>query len=643
MSLPAFGLRRSARLAPEFTGLLTSSSRVLVAAGVFSGLINLLALSSSLYMLQVYDRVIPSHSIATLVGLSVGMLVLFSAHGVLDVIRAKLMSRVAIEIDRKLRDRVMGLVLWLPLKAGGTVDAMQPVRDLDQIRSFAGSGGPVALFDMPWMPVYLILVWVLHPWLGILATIGAVLLIGMTLLTDLRGRDPTRDAVVSGALRQQMVEMHRRNAAAIRAMGMTGRVLRRWDKANEQFLADQTAATDVIGTYGSVSRVFRLLLQSAVLGLGAYLVIIGQATGGVMIAASILVSRALAPIEIAIANWRGFMGARQSVERLSHQLLADPERHSPIPLPKPSERLDVEAVWIAPPGQQRTIVNGAHFTLKKGSAVGIIGPSASGKSTLVRGIIGAWPIARGAVRLDGASLDQWAPDELGANIGYLPQEFELLDGTVAENISRFEPDAPSEVLIAAAQQAGVHDMIVHIAGGYEARIGEGGTALSAGQRQRIALARALYRDPFIVVLDEPNSNLDKEGELALDKAIQNVRKRGGIVIVVAHRPEVLANVDYLLVMKPGTQPVFGTKEEVHSQLVAQRGDGQRREAPAANALLPPAMSNTDDKTPSQAPSASSQSQNAAPPSSQSPPSSTTHTLRPGSSGGNRLIIIPEDT
>ena len=573
MNFPEFGMRKhTQKIAPEILATLAKCRGVFVSAGIFSGLINMLALSGSIYMLQVYDRVIPSHSVATLIGLSIAMLLLFVAYGVLDVIRTRLMSRIGIRIDRALRSRVMSLVLLLPLRAGASADAVQPVRDLDQIRGFMASAAPIALFDFPWIPFYLALVWLLHPWLGILATCGALVLVVMTILTELRGRAPTRDMSQSGAARMQIADSGRRNAAAIRSMGMAGRVGQMWSEANERFLADQTVATDVVGYYGAISRVLRLILQSAVLGLGAYLVIIGEGSGGVMIASSILVSRALAPIEIAIANWRGFISARQSASRLSAMLRAQPEQALPLPLPKPVASLHVEGLWVAPPniqqsGQQATpVVFNATFQLAKGSGVGVIGPSASGKSSLARALIGAWPVLRGTVRLDGAALDQWAPDELGRHIGYLPQEIELLDGTVAQNIARFEPGAPSEAVIDAAKQAGVHDMIVRLSNGYETRIGEGGTALSGGQRQRVALARALYRDPFLVVLDEPNSNLDREGDEALEAAILSVRRRDGIVILIAHRPTALGGVDHILLMQSGQPPTFGSKEEMYRKM-----------------------------------------------------------------------------
>lgn len=543
----------------------------LIGSGIFSGLINMLALTSSLYMLQVYDRVIPSHSVPTLIGLSIVMLLLFAAYGVLDVVRTRIMSRIGVRIDRELRDRVLGIVMELPLRTRGGGDGLQPVRDLDQIRNFMSGAGPVALFDLPWMPFYLGLVWIMHPWLGMLGLAGALVLLALTALTELRSREPTRAASKSSAARQSFGEATRRNAEAIRALGMGGRITRLWSGLNEKCLVDQVGASDVTAVYGSMSRVMRLLLQSAILGLGAYLVIIGQASAGVMIAASILISRALAPIEIAIANWRGFVGARQSAERLQELFKRIPERAESLALPAPVERLDVEALWVGAPGQQRPIVQNMAFALTRGAGLGIIGPSASGKSTLVRALVGAWLPMRGSIRLDGAALEQWSPDGLGVHIGYLPQDIELFDGTVAQNIARFDPDAGAQAIISAAKQAAVHEMILRLPDGYETAIGEGGAALSAGQRQRVALARALFGDPFLVVLDEPNSNLDAEGDTALTSAIGSVRRRGGIVIVVAHRPSALAGLDQLLVMNGGTTQAFGPKDEVLRKAVQPVG------------------------------------------------------------------------
>lgn len=546
----------------ELADAIKGSKSALVGVAVFSGLINLLALTSSIYMLQLYDRVIPSHSVPTLVGLTILMLVLYAGYGVLDMVRTRVMSRIGMRIDRGLRERVFSLVLTLPLRTRGQSDGLQAVRDLDQVRGFLAGAGPIALFDMPWMPFYLGLVFLLHPWLGLLGLAGTVVLIGLTILTEIRSRAPTRSASASASARQLLGEAGRRNAEAVHALGMSARLTRLWSGLNETYLTHQLGGSDVAARYGTISKVLRLVLQSGVLGLGAYLVIIGQATGGVMIAASILISRALAPIEVAIANWRGFLAARQSAERLGKLLISLPERTDSMKLPKPSKGLQVEGLWIAAPGQHQSIVQNISFALEKGAGLGIIGPSASGKSTLARALAGAWAPLRGSIRLDGAALDQWEPDDLGLHLGYLPQDIELFDGSVALNIARFDTEAPPEAIIAAAEAAGIHDMIVRLPYGYETKIGEGGAALSAGQRQRVALARALYGDPFLVLLDEPNSNLDAEGDAALTQAIQSVRARGGIAIVIAHRPSALAGLDQILVMGNGQAQAFGPKDEV---------------------------------------------------------------------------------
>ncbi len=551
-----------AALRSELRAALARCRGAFVGVAVFSALINILALTSALYMLQVYDRVIPSHSTATLIGFTILMLILYAGYGVLDTVRMRVMSRIGLRIDRSLRERVFSLVLTMPLRTVGRGDGLQSVRDLDQIRGFLSSTGPIALFDLPWMPFYLLLVFLLHPWLGLLGLAGALILAGLTVLTEVKGRDPARMAASSAAARHTLGEAGRRNAEAIRALGMTGTLSRRWSSLNEDYLGVQLGASDTASTYASISKVLRLVLQSGVLGLGAYLVIVGQASGGVMIAASILISRALAPVEIAIANWRGFLTARQGAGRLTALLDLLPERADTMSLPKPAKSFQVEGLWVGPPGQQRAIVQNVSMALEKGAGLGIIGPSASGKSTLARALVGVWAPMRGAIRLDGAALDQWAPDELGSYIGYLPQDIELFDGSVAQNISRFDPDASPGAIIAAAEAAGVHDMIVRLPEGYDTKIGESGAALSAGQRQRVALARALFGDPFLVVLDEPNSNLDVEGDTALTNAILSVRARGGIAIVIAHRPSALAGVDQVMVIGAGSVQAFGPKDEV---------------------------------------------------------------------------------
>jgi ATP-binding cassette subfamily C protein len=364
-----------------------------------------------------------------------------------------------------------------------------------------------------------------------------------------------------------LAEASRRNAEALVAMGMAGRIAARWSAANRQYMHSQQEASDLGGGLGAISKVLRMMLQSGVLAVGAYLVIHQEASAGIIIAGSILSARALAPVDLAIANWKGFIAARQSWERLNRLLTISPARSAPMQLQTPSQRLTVEAVSASPPGVPKIVVQDIALELEAGQGLGIIGPSGSGKSSLVRLLVGVWQPVRGNVRLDGAALDQWSPDALGRHVGYLPQDVELLSGTVAENIARFEPNPDNEAVIAAAKAVGVHDLIVRLPAGYDTPIGEQGSALSAGQAQRVALARAVYRDPFLVVLDEPNSNLDAEGEEALTRAILGVRERMGIVIVVAHRPSAIAGVDRLLMMNQGKAQAIGPKDEVLSKVL----------------------------------------------------------------------------
>jgi ATP-binding cassette subfamily C protein len=444
---------------------------------------------------------------------------------------------------------------------------VQPLRDLDQVRTFLSSQGPTALFDFPWMPIYLAICFAFHLWIGVAALVGAIIMIVLTMTTEVLARGPIKAATVSAVLRNAHAETSRRNAELLVALGMTGQMRDRWSAANSQYMASQQAASDVTGGLSAVSKTFRMMLQSGVLGIGAYLVIHQEATGGIIIASSILTARALAPIDLAIANWRGFVAARQGWDRLNKLLALLPALDAPMALPAPTTSIVVEMASAAPPGEQRLVVQDVNFTLKSGSGLGIVGPSASGKSSLARMLVGVWELARGRICIDGAALTQWSPEMLGRHLGYLPQDVELLAGTVAQNISRFEPNAPPAAIIAAAKAAGVHELVLNLSGGYEANVGEQGRALSAGQQQRIALARALYRDPFLVVLDEPNSNLDGEGEKALTKAILGVRARGGIVIVVAHNPSAVAGVDFLLIMGQGRQQTFGPKEEIFHKLM----------------------------------------------------------------------------
>jgi ATP-binding cassette subfamily C protein len=423
------------------------------------------------------------------------------------------------------------------------------------------------LFDLPWIPLYLAICFAFHPLIGFTALAGAIILIALTLVTEILMRAPTKAATEAAIVRNGLAEASRRNAEALISMGMAGRIAARWSEANRQYMRSQQEASDLGGGLGSTSKVLRMVLQSGVLAVGAYLVINQEASAGIIIAGSILSARALAPVDMAIANWKGFVGARQSWQRLNNLLTVMPAMAVPMQLQPPVRRLTVESVSASPPGVPKIVAQDIAFELEAGQGLGVIGPSGSGKSSLARLLVGVWQPVRGKVRLDGAALDQWAPDALGRHIGYLPQDVELLAGTVAQNIARFEPEPDNEAVIAAAKAVGVHDLIVRLPSGYDTPIGEQGSALSAGQAQRIALARAVYRNPFLVVLDEPNSNLDSEGEEALTRAILGVRERGGIIVVVAHRPSAIAGVDRLLMMSQGRVQAIGPKDEVLSKVL----------------------------------------------------------------------------
>lgn len=553
--------------ASELRATLRLSRRAFAGVGLFSAGVNILALTGSVYMLQLYDRVLPAHSVPTLVGLTLIMLLLYAGFGVFDFLRSQVLSRIGVRVERALRGRVFSAVLLKPLRSANSTDSLQPVRDLDQVRGFLSGPGPTAFLDLPWLPFYLGLVWFLHPLLGLLGTAGSIVLFGLALLTELKTRAPARQLSEASNARQSFGDAARRNAETVHALGMGLRMTHKWSGLSERALSHQVGTTDVAAFYGSLSKVLRMVLQSVILGLGAYLAIRGEATAGVMIAASILVSRALAPVEVAIANWRTFIAARQGFQRLEALLGNFAAPRSPTSLPAPKSALAAESLWIAAPGRQQAIIKGVSFALDAGDGLGIIGPAASGKSTLARSLVSAWLPLKGSVRLDGGALDQWQADALGRHVGYLPQEVALFDGTVAANIARFDPAAASERIIAAATAAGVQELILRLPQGYDTEIGEGGMALSAGQRQRVALARALYGDPFLVVLDEPNSNLDAEGDAALAAATATVRKRGGIVVVIAHRPSALVSLNMLLVLADGQVQAFGPKDEVLSKAV----------------------------------------------------------------------------
>lgn len=530
--------------------------------GLFSGIINILMLSGSLYMLQVYDRVLSSRSVATLIGLSLLLLFAYLLQGILDCVRTRMLSRIGALFDEQVAPFAFAASQRMPL-LGLAAKAQQPIRDLDQIRAFLASMGPTALLDSPWMPLFFAGCFLLHPTLGWLAFGGGMMIVALTLWAEWSGRDADKAQAASMSARQVLIESTVRNAESVVAMGMMGALERKWRQTNSALLRDWLSGSDASSGLGSLAKIFRMVLQSAILGVGAYLVVQGEMSAGAMIAASIMSSRALAPIEIAVAHWRGFVAARQGLGRLREVRLRQAQSNSrKTSLPAPSKSLAVERISVTAPGGKVAILNEVSLRLEAGQSLGIIGPSASGKSTLARALVGVWQPVKGEIRLDDAALSQWPIAELGSYLGYLPQDVELFAGTVAENISRFSHDASDKEIIAAAIAADAHEMIVKLDKGYDTEIGERGAALSGGQRQRIALARALFRDPFLVVLDEPNSNLDREGDDALTAAIMGVRKRGGIAIVVTHRTTGIAGVDNIAMMAGGRIQAIGPREEI---------------------------------------------------------------------------------
>lgn len=546
----------------EFSSVLRSCRLIFWALAAFSGMSNLLMLTGSFFMLQVYDRVLPGRSIPTLIALMVLAITLYLFQGGLDLVRSRISLRIGRYMDERLGIRVFDAIVRLPLRTKADADGLQPLRDLDQVRSFLSGGGPTALFDLPWMPLYLGICFLFHFWIGVTALIGALVLVGITVATETRTQGPTKAFSRLAVSRSALTLEGRRNAEVLQAMGMREQAALRWQDINSKYLAAHEQASDIAGGLGGASKVFRSILQSLVLAVGAVLVINQESTAGIIIAGSILTARALAPVETAIANWKGFVSARQSGHRLDQLLKLHPAEEERLALPAPVETLTVEGLYVAAPSSEKPTLSEISFQLRSGQAVGIIGPSGSGKSTLARALVGVWPPLRGRVRLDNAALEHWSPGALGRHVGYLPQDVELFDGSIAMNIARFDPRATAAAVLEASRVAGVHDLILSLPDAYSTKIGAGGMALSAGQRQRIGLARAFYGNPFLVVLDEPSSNLDSDGEEALTDAISKVRRRGGIVVIVAHRPKALEAVDHVLVVGEGRLQSFGKREEV---------------------------------------------------------------------------------
>lgn len=538
-----------------------------VSVGVISMLINVLMLTGPVFMLQIYDRVLASGSVPTLVVIGALALLLYLFMGFFEAIRSRMLTRIGQSADAQLTTLAYAASTDQGLNAGKSGISQRPVQDLDCIRQFLSGPGPAALFDIPWMPFYLAIVFLFHSLLGWVALAGALAIGMLAVLNELSSRQPAQAAAATYGQRQRSVETSRRNCEAVKAMGMMDALSVHWTRENSEFLDTQRRASDRSGFFAAATKTVRFVLQSAILAVGAWLAIQQEISAGVMIAASIMTSRALAPVELAVGNWKGFVAARTSLSRLSAAIGTATGQPGRVALPLPEKTLHLEDVCCAPGGALKPILQGISFELQAGDGLGIIGPSGSGKSTLARSIVGVTAPVRGTVRLDNAELTQWAPERRGRIIGYLPQDVQLFDGSIAQNIARFDPDAPSEAVVEAAALADVHRMIVGMPDGYETVIGAAGLTLSAGQSQRIALARALYGNPFLVVLDEPNSNLDADGERALTDAMKAMRKRGSVVIVIAHRPSAISAVDTILCLRDGRVASFGPKGEIMKKII----------------------------------------------------------------------------
>ncbi|SJM94131.1 type I secretion system permease/ATPase [Crenothrix polyspora] len=535
-----------------------------MSAAIFSLFINLLMLMPSVYMMQVYDRVLGSNSISTLIMLTLLVVVLFITLGALEWIRSQILIRVSARFDLLLNERLYRVLFRQALATGGK-SSTQPLNDLLALRQFLTGQGLFAFFDAPWIPIYIGLLFLFHSSFGYVAIGSAILLILLAIWNEKATHDDLEKANRVSVESSNMTSRNLRNAEIVHALGMLPALMSRWKEKQQQLIILQATASEKAGLISALSKTYRVTMQSLILGLGAWLAIDKEISPGLMIGGSILMGRALAPIDLMIGTWKQFLSARTAYERLNTILAQYPAEAERMPLPTPKGALRAEQAVIVPPGSKTAVIKGVNFSIEPGVFVALIGPSASGKSTLARALLGIWPTANGAIRFDGAEISNWDRALIGPHVGYLPQDIELFDGTIADNIARFG-ELDSEKIVAAAKATGVHDMILHLAQGYDTEIGSTGGALSAGQRQRIGLARALYGSPVLVVLDEPNSNLDEQGEIALSQALAGLKQRGCTVIVITHRMGVLGFTDRIMILNDGLLAMDGPRDEVLAKL-----------------------------------------------------------------------------
>ena len=564
----------------ELRAIRAESRTLFAMVFVFSIFVNLLMLTGPIFMLQVYDRVLGSRSVSTLVALVILMTFLFLMMGLLDHARGRVMARIGARFQDRLDRRVFAAAMRRLALAPNDPIAVNAQRDLEAVQRLLASPVLLSIFDIPWTPFFIAAIFVFHSWLGVLAIIGGIILVAVTLMNQSATKQPMLDANRTTLTAERYSDQIKTEAELVQSLGMRGATFDRWQVARGAALAQSIGVADTGGVYSTVSKIFRQFLQSAMLGLAAYLVLRGELTSGAMIAASILMGRALAPIEQAVGQWAVVQRAQEGWARLSDLLASMPAEVPRTALPKPRAILEAQQITVVPPGEQQAALRMVSFRLEPGQAMGVIGPSGAGKSTLARTLTGVWRPAGGKVRLDGATLDQYDPDVLGSYIGYLPQRVTLFDGTIADNIARLQPKPDDAAVIEAAQKAAAHEMIVKLPDGYNTRISAIGSRLSGGQIQRIGLARALYGDPVILILDEPNSNLDNEGSTALNTAIRSMKAEGKSVLIMAHRPAAIQECDVLLVLEDGARKAFGPRDQVlrdmvknHTEIIKSAGPG----------------------------------------------------------------------
>ncbi|MEO1490991.1 MAG: type I secretion system permease/ATPase [Pseudomonadota bacterium] len=571
-----------------------------IAVAVFSIFVNMLMLTGPLFMLQTYDRVLSSRSEETLVALLLLVTFLFLLYGLLEFARGRVLARAGARFQSLLDLRIFEAVLRRSVVPSDRAKPNIAARDLDSVRQLLSGPAPFALFDIPWTPIFLAAIFIFHPILGFVAIGGGVLLVVLTIANQIRSKEPSAEAQAASAEAENLGEALRQNAEAVQALGMRQRGMTNWSAMRGQALSKMIEASDRTASFTSSSKALRFYLQSFMLAAGAYLVLQQEMSPGMMIAGSILMGRALAPIEQAIGQWSLFQRATRGWQSLSELLEKTPQDAPKTQLPAPKGFMEAQKISVLAPGEQVPALRNISFKVEPGQALGVIGPSGAGKTTLAKVLTGIWQPAAGKVRLDGAALDQWPTDQLGQHFGYLPQEIGLLSGTIANNIARLDPQPDDEAIVLAAKRAGAHELLLSLPQGYNTDIGAGGQRLSGGQRQRVALARALYGDPPVLILDEPNANLDAQGEQALVDAIRDAKSRGRTVIIMAHRPSAIAACDLLLMIDRGNQVEFGPRDEVlkkrtrnYPQLVGkQKGEAGAGAAsaqtsqPASNTLSP---------------------------------------------------------